>query len=274
MTKYRHSEKTKKPTGVKQKLSHLLHIIFGYCLISALLFNFVGLFSFFPDAFGINSAYHCYIIYCINTLLWSSNKTFLTYSYFLRLDTTFYATRFQINKWLLNIFYIVATLNFLGYIITLILQTKVSAFTLNEEYGFCDSISNTEVSTWAIIASIFIILYELFLSIWTLILFLKPLCHLQQLESDESLHKLIVKIGILNSIMIISSVLGFFLWAMTVANAILFIDNVINSLCLILMSKIHSRLYEKFCYLCIACKCCKYNANGQCQDEQCAETTV
>ena len=239
-------------------LNHILHC----CIISAALYNIVTLCGYF----GINTSFgtihaSCYTLRTLYTIFYVTNKTCIYYSYFLRLDVSFGGSSFEVNRCLLIILYIATTIYFLVYIITVIPFDDKTDYEWNYEYNICREKDANFDSVIGLILTLAGILYECIISITTLILFLKPLCYLSHVQNDKNVHHLIIKVAILNGIIIISCITSL-VWYSFISSTIIFmIDNVLNSLCLILMVNIHDKLYIKLCYLCISCKWCKFNDN-------------
>ena len=238
----------------------ILRYILYYCVISAFLWNTVSVLFYF-DGPHINqlsvSTHSCFILAQISALLWFSNKICLFYGYFLRLDYIYKGTEYQINKWILYIFYILFIGYFIVWLYLIFGYVSPSNYEFNEKYGFCQVVASIQ-SSFMISLSVGIISFELITSIIALILYLRPLCHLKRMENDRDLHDTIIKIGILNSIIIISCILSIAIWSVTTAGVFLFIDNVINSLCLILMTNYHQKTYQRVCFICICYGCCQY----------------
>ena len=262
MIQYTHKPTTNgnqkpKPKTKAKILNHLLHC----CIISAALYNIVTLCGYF----GINTSSgtihgSCYTMRTFYTIFYATNKTCIYYSYFLRLDVSFGGSSFEVNRCLLKLLYIATTIYFLVYITILPFDDK-SDYEWNYKYNICRENDANFDSMFGLILTLAAVLYECIISITTLILFLKPLCYLSHVQNDENVHHLTIKVALLNGIIIISCITSL-VWYSFISSTIIFmIDNVLNSLCLILMVNIHDKLYIKLCYLCISCKWCKFNDN-------------
>lgn len=202
----------------------------------------------------------CKSVYGVLSILYALNKTIIYYSYFLRLDTTYYQSTFQVNQCLLLTLEILTFIYFIIYLLYwMIYVPDNDIYFYNAEYNYCYRKTATTDHETGVITVILIVLYELFVSILSLVLFIKPLCYLRKIQKDMVLHEAIVKVGLLNSIIIISSILMFLVYSFTLGAVFLVIDNMINSVCLILMTKMHKGLYLRLCHFCIRCSCCKYD---------------
>ena len=244
--------------------SKLLGISLYVCLISALFFNIVTSFQMFPTP-NPSTNPPCFILYCIGLILYGVNKTSVYYSYLLRLDLSYKDTSFELNKCFLRVLYVLAMLYFCAHPASIIIHTKDLhgiRFVWNNEYGFCELSHSHITSMTATIISIGNMSIEIIISIVALVLFIKPLCHLKQIQNDPALHNLIIKVALLNSIMVISSLFAVLVFITTTASILLFYDNVINCLCLVLMRKIHQDLFVKMCGVCVSCKCCEYDVTS------------
>ena len=252
----------------------LLRIVLYYCLFTSLLYNAIVLLIYFPGPHIIKlsgSANSCYILFQISAVIWVSNKTCLFYGYFLRLDYIYKGTEHEIPKWILIIFYILFIGNFIVWLCIIHLLCVPTDFQFNEKYGFCEQIPYIQSPVNTVLSGV-VIMFELIVSVIALILYLRPLCHLKRMENDRDLHDKIINIGLLNSIIILSSNFCIIIWVTTTSALFFFIDNVINSLCLILMTNIHKRLYERICCLCLCYRCCQYHVNQQ-REEVCTPTS-
>ena len=194
--------------------------------------------------------------------MYAVQKTLVYYTYYLRLDVSYGESDFQVNRCLLYFLYLVTTIYFLIYIIFIATEDS-SNYEWNDDYKICvDSVAHIDnLEGWLI--AIGIVVYECVIGTISLILFIKPLCRLTQLQNDRSFHSLYIKITLCNGTIIISSVIGIIAYSMTGSNVLLFIDNVINPLCLILMVKVHEELYERTCKWCISKKCCQFKENDE-----------
>ena len=245
----------------KRKKTKMMKIILYSCLICATVFNIIGCFEYIR--FKFNSSSHtihisCYILYLFGVSFYAVNKTLVYYSYLLRLDLSFEGSALQVKKHVLRRLYLATTIYFLIYIIAICFTDKTE-FEWNDKYHICIN-TDPHIATWqGRITAISIILYECVISIRTLILFIKPLCNLATNDNDPYFHELIVKVGLLNSIIIISSVIGVIYYSITSSRLFLFIDNVINSLCLILMVNSHKKLYRRLCHCCISWEWCRHD---------------
>ena len=242
------------PDAIKPtKKSKALNIIQEFCIISAAFFCIINSFAFF----GLNSASHesthipCYITYIFGVGMYAINKCLVYYTYFLRLQVAFGNTIYKASNYLLSFLYISTTIYFLTYLMAIFSSDK-QEFQWNDKYDLCIS----EPPEWWM--AICIILTEFFITICSMITFVKPLLHLKELQNDRKFHDLVIKIALCNSIMMISSVIGIAVYSVTASNVVIFIDNVINPLCLMLMLKIHQELYTRSCNWCISFKCCEF----------------
>ena len=192
----------------KTKLkSKILNFLLKFCIIVAALFNVNGCFQHF----GINTSNgiihgSCYMLYTVQLIIYGMIKTGIYFSYFLRLDVSFGGSAFVVNKCLLRILYILTSLYFLGYILGVPFDDKRD-YEWNYKYNICQSRDSNFQSLEGLVLTIAVIMYEVIISTTTLILFLKPLFYLNRLQNDKNLHNLIIKVALLNSIMIISSIL-------------------------------------------------------------------
>lgn len=234
-------------------------VVTNYILISGLFLVIISSFNYYP--WISISPKKCYIAYMMGTFLYGSNKTCIYYSYFLRLDITYNnAKGFGVNNCVLNTCYILTTAYFFITTGFQMFLAKPAYFKWSDEFQFCEHTVSIVNHPIGIIIWPLVTIFELSASISALTLFLKPLCRLKRVENDRDLHELIIKFGLLNSIMIVSSLFAGFVYALTTGAILLFVDSVINSICLILMKSIHDILYKKLCVICISCKCCKYSA--------------
>ena len=256
--------KKQEQTNTKAKI---LNYVLRFCIIGATLSNITSCFFHF----GIettNGTIHvsCYPLFIVNTLIYGMNKANIYFSYFLRLDVSFEGSSFQVNKCLLRVLYIITGLYFMGYIFNIPFTDKRD-FTWNYEYNVCERRSSNFQSLTGLILAMGIIAYECIISITTLILFLKPLFYLNRVQNDRDLHNLIIKVALLNGIIIISSITGLIWFSITGSGITINMDNVINSLCIILMVNVHERLYRKLCHFCISCRWFKFNDTIQTMNE-------
>ena len=260
--KYKRGKSTNNDLNLKEttKKAKILNILLECCIISAMILNIVmciGHFSVKTSKGTIHAS--CYMILMMSVTLYAINKCSISYSYFLRLDVAFGNSALAVNKYLLYALYTLTTLYFLSYIAALPTHDK-TIYSWNYKYNICESeasnFDENQIVGW-IMGSI-IILFEFGVSILTLILFIRPLFQLNKFQNDQELNNLIIRVGLLNSIMIISSVISVTLYSFTSSTVLLFIDNFVNSLCLILMLNIHERLFRKICGCCMSCGCCQY----------------
>ena len=200
----------------------------------------------------------CFTFYILYVLLWALNKTFIYYSYFLRLDLSFADSAFAVNRHLLRTLYAGNTLYFIVYVIVLAFVEEPRHYFWNARYQYCERTPNIHSGTLLVVLSALIIVYDSCMSVVTLLLFLKPLWHLKKIQNDEKLHHLIVKVSLLNSLLIMSSLLAFMLYAVTVAGVFILLDNVVNAVSFVLMAKVHHKLYLSLCRVCISGAYCKY----------------
>ena len=237
----------------KPKTKLLDFVLYTY-IISALIVNVIALFQHLP-ANIYNSPYSCYILSWISVLSLGTGKASVQFSYFLRLDASYKDTTFQLNPLFLKSVYVALTVYLFQWVVFMAFNDK-DADVWNYEYNFCQNVGSDIII--GVLYPAILILFELIMSILALVLFMKPLCRLKQIENDRYLHNLMVKVGLLNGIMIISSILAIFLSVFAQSIITFTVDNVINSFCLILMGRIHEPLYEKVCDCCISGKWCKY----------------
>eukprot|EP01084_Bolivina_argentea_P168275 291867_1 len=233
-------------------------VILYLFLFCSLIFNLFYLLHmsevFVPDGYV---KMNCNIVYGILTVLYVLNKTILYYSYFLRLDITYNDSTFEVNKRLLLTLSILTVVYFFIWVMYWFYGPK-DTFYYNQTYNYCYRETATTSNIFGTIGIILVIFYELFVSILSLILFIKPLCYLHHIKADPILHETIIKVGLLNIIIIISTVAMYLVYSFTLGAIFLVIDNVINSICLVLMINIHKQLYRTMCYLCLRWTCCQY----------------
>ena len=186
-----------------------------------------------------------------NVIYWI-NKTCLHYSYFTRLKVAYQGSMFEINRHFLLICYILSTLYFISYVVLQSYQPR-NNYAWNEKYQSCEfsTTSYRYKSARTIFIAIFVS-YDLIISVVGLVLFLRPMFRLKMYQ-DQSDQVLIFKIGLLNGIMIASSIGSYIAFLVTRITILLISDNVINSLCVILMHRVHDRMFKQIC--CIK-RCC------------------
>eukprot|EP01084_Bolivina_argentea_P313687 543242_1 len=86
----------------------------------------------------------CFALYVINVFQWSLNKTFVYYSYFLRLQTSYNNSMFELNKYVAIILYLSATIYFSAYILNIILRTNPNGFKWSNKYNYCHNTAQLE----------------------------------------------------------------------------------------------------------------------------------
>ena len=221
--------------------------IITYCiLIFSITMNIISVFH----SFLIITPFGPVKISCFASSIWflsnyAFNKISIQISYFLRLQIAFKDTIFEVNKYLIIALYIASIIYFFVIIIAISISDPNDTY-WDEQYSYCNSKSNSTNSLFYTIAAILVLILELFTSIAPLILFLKPICKLQKMSNVNSMD-FIFKIALLNLIMIISSIVFQVVFTVTVASIFLLMDNVINSLCTVLMIDVHEGLYKKLC---------------------------
>ena len=258
-SKQKQKQTTANPKKMSTTKTKILNILLQCYLATGAIGSIVGVMGYFGIETSSGTIHvNCYLSFVVGFVLYGISKTIVYYSYFLRLDVSFGGSGFEVNQILLKILYILSTLYLMAYFIAVPFDDKRD-YSWNNKYNVCDYSDYNFNSLLGIVLTSTIIIYEGIVSILTLILFLRPLCYLMKVQHDKDLHDLTVKVGLLNSIVIISSIFGLVWYSFTAQLTTLYIDNVVNSLCLILMVNVHDKLYRKLCHLCISCKCCKFN---------------
>ena len=192
----------------------------------------------------------CYSQLFTAAVFYGINKTAIQYSYFLRLQISYKNSVFQINKCCLSTMYILSALYFVLIIMAYALSNDAT-FYYNSKYHICSNRTVDAASAGVIIGGT-VIFYEFVVSIVALILFLRPMFRLGIYKNEED-KILIFKIGLLNSIMIVSSLISAICFMASRGVVFSLMDNVINSVCIVLMFRIHDGLFRK---LCCATRCC------------------
>ena len=258
-TSKKHENHLNTATKISKIKANLLQILLYSYLISALIINIIQFFQIFPANIYNKPSATCFTLTWIFSLSIGFSKTCIQFSYFLRLDVSYKDTAFQINKYLLGMIYILLFLYLLQWLVYMAFTDPDNA-TWNDKYHFCDFEPSSVLMD--IVYPAILVMVELIISITALILFLKPLCHLKHHDNDDRyLHYVMVKVGLLNSIMIISTVFAILSIAVVQHPIGFSIDNVINSLCMVLMGHIHEKLYKRVCHCCLSFACCKHNQN-------------
>ena len=192
----------------------------------------------------------CYSQLFTTIIFYGINKSAMQYSYFLRLQISYKDSIFEINKFCIYTLYICTTIYFI-LIVIVYAQSNDDAFYYNSTYHICNNNLDSNSSAGIIIGGI-VIFYEFIVSIMALALFLRPMFKLKIYDNmDDKI--LIFKVGLLNSIMIVSSLITAICFMLSRGIIFSLIDNVINSFCIILMFGIHDKLFRALCCIGLCC---------------------
>lgn len=187
----------------------------------------------------------CYSFFLMGSILFAFNKTCIHFSYFLRLQISYKDSVFQVNKYFLGLLYILSALYFISLVFLYSIGNP-DHYYWNARYKYCYYEGNYTDDTYHLIIAGMAFLYELIISTVSLILFLRPMFRLKIYTNSDA--KLITfKVGLLNSIMIVSSLVALIVFSYTIAGIFVLMDNVINSICVILMFRMHEKLFTKLC---------------------------
>ena len=191
----------------------------------------------------------CYAVMVAFTVLYFLNKTCVHFSYFIRLKIAYKNSVFQVHSYFLAVCWIWSTVYFILFLIVKIMGNSES-YRWNPDLQLCDFIGTHRLIMILILTS-----YDFIISIISLVLFLRPMFRLKMYETEDE-KMAIFKIGLLNSILIVSSIASYTTYVFTDTGIIIVCDNVINSFCVVLMFKIHDTMFKRICCCHLEEICC------------------
>lgn len=190
-------------------------------------------------------------------------KLFVFYSFILRLQMSYNDSAFRIRKWIIIVFYALSSIYIAMLICIPWLFASDSYWRWNENERSCEYIAryiSTSQEVRRVVAIYIVMTFEFSISFTLLVLFIKPLCQLNKAHNDPKLQDTMIRIGLLNSCMIVSSMISLIILAFhkdKLFAAVMICDNFVTLLCMMMMFTIHKALYKRVCGLCIGLKCCK-----------------
>ena len=235
--------------STKEDTINVYVIIVTYVILgTALIWMYYHILNIFGVITPVNDSpikQTCNSMQFIFTGVYWLNKTSMHFSYLIRLTIAYKDSIFEINRYFLAICYVLSTLYFIS-VMTIEGICFQGHYIWNPANYSCDSTRG-----YLLVDILVPALYDFFISFVCLFLFLRPIFRLKMYATvTEKLF--IFKIGLLNSIIIISSIASFILYMITAMRIYAICDYVIISSCVLLMFKVHHKMFQ---WLCCINKC-------------------
>lgn len=231
-------------------------VLITYLNVISLLLHLLTVLARFMFA---NSDMFCLFIAKIGLNLFITNRWSMYLIFIRRIAVSFKHSIFELNKYHALILYIFVTSYWIPYVCYVNWFAVKSVY--NPELKVCDT-------TYHQLCTLIAYVIDIFLSIYTLCLFIIPLKrHTNYIketgnnQNSRRLYHIMVKYAILGSITIISSLILFTMavfseWGMYWS----VLDDTINGICILLIHAIHNNIYMVLCKYCH--NCCFRNCNG------------